>query len=117
MMEAARAWRPSPPTLILLGLIAYLWVRPPAEVSDENRIAPPWHVALTEVRVLTSEAREGRVVLVDFRATGCPYCRKEKPVIERFWPDHRDPGFEVVSISVDDLADRIAACTTRVSVS
>lgn len=109
MIGPAKKWTPSPPTLILLGLIAYLWFRPPAEVSDENRAAPPWQVTLTDGRVLTSEALRGRVVLVNFWATWCPYCRKEKPVIERFWLDHRDQGFEVVSISVDDPADKIAA--------
>lgn len=31
-------------------------------------------------------------------------------MIERFWLDHRDQGFGGVSISVDDPADRIAAC-------
>lgn len=109
MMVAAPAWRPSPPTLILLGLIAYLWFRPPADVSDENRVTPPRQVTLTDGRVLASEALKGRVVLVNFWATWCPYCRKEKPVIERFWLDHRDQGFEVVSISVDGPSDKIAA--------
>ncbi len=104
-----KKWTPSPLTLILLGLIAWLWFRPPAEVSDENRIAPPWHVTLTDGRVLTSDALRGKVVLVNFWATWCPYCRKEKPVIDDFWRDTRSKGFEVVSISIDDSPEKIAA--------
>ncbi|WP_296749176.1 TlpA disulfide reductase family protein [Thiobacillus sp.] len=104
-----KKWTPSPLTLILLGLIVYLWFRPPADVSDEDRAAPPWQVTLTDGRVLTSEALRGKVVLVNFWATWCPYCRKEKPVIDDFWQDHRARGFEVVSISVDDPPDKIAA--------
>ena len=69
MMGAAKKWTPSPPTLILLGLIAYLWFRPPAEVSEENRAAPPWQVTLTDGRALTSEAPKGRVVRVNFWVT------------------------------------------------
>lgn len=103
-----KKWTPSPLTLILLGLIAYLWFRPPADVSEEERAIPPWQVTLTDGRVLTSEDLKGRVVLVNFWATWCPYCRKEKPVIDRFWQDHRDRGFEVVSISVDDPPEKIA---------
>jgi len=103
-----KKWTPSPLTLILLGLIAYLWFRPPADVSEEDRAAPPWQVTLTDGRVLTSEALRGKVVLVNFWATWCPYCRKEKPVIDDFWQDYRSRGFEVVSISVDDPADKIA---------
>ena len=90
-------------------MIAYLWFRPPAEVSDENRTVAPWQVMLTDGRLLTSDALKGKVVLVNFWATWCPYCRKEKPVIDAFWHDYRDKGFEVVSISVDDPPDKITA--------
>jgi peroxiredoxin len=107
-----KKWTPSPLTLILLGLIAYLWFRPPADVSEEDRAAPPWQVTLTDGRMLSSEALRGKVVLVNFWATWCPYCRKEKPVIEDFWHDYQSRGFEVVSISVDDPADKIAEWMT-----
>ncbi|ODV04203.1 MAG: hypothetical protein ABT23_01390 [Thiobacillus sp. SCN 63-57] len=103
-----KKWTPSPLTLILLGLIAYLWFRPPADVSEENRPAPPWQVTLPDGRALDSDSLRGKVVLVNFWATWCPYCRKEKPVIDRFWRDYRERGFEVVSISVDDPPEKIA---------
>jgi thiol-disulfide isomerase/thioredoxin len=103
-----KKWTPSPLTLILLGLIAYLWFRPPADVSDEDRAPTPWQVTLTDGRVLTSQDLRGKVVLVNFWATWCPYCRKEKPVIDDFWRDHRARGFELVSISIDDPPDSIA---------
>lgn len=96
-------------TLILLGLVAWLWFRPPADVSDERRPATPWQVTLPDGRVLASESLRGKVVLVNFWATWCPYCRKEKPVIDAFWQDYRDRGFEVISISVDDPPEKIAA--------
>ncbi|MDP1864360.1 MAG: TlpA disulfide reductase family protein [Thiobacillus sp.] len=104
-----KKWTPSPLTLILLGLIAYLWFRPPADVSDEDRAAPPWQVTLTDGRILSSEALKGKVVLVNFWATWCPYCRKEKPVIDSFWQNYRTRGFEVISISIDDSPEKIAA--------
>ncbi len=107
--QTLKKWTPSPLTLILLGLVAYLWFRPPAEVSEEDRPAPPWAVTLPDGRTLTSDTLKGRVVLVNFWATWCPYCRKEKPVIDRFWKDHRDRGFEVISISIDDTPEQVAA--------
>ena len=103
-----KKWTPSPLTLILLGLIAYLWFRPPADVSDENRTTPPWQVMLPDNRVLSSDTLKGKVVLVNFWATWCPYCRKEKPAIDSFWKDYRDKGFEVISISIDDTPEKIA---------
>jgi thiol-disulfide isomerase/thioredoxin len=104
-----KKWTPSPLTLILLGLVAWLWFRPPADVSEENQATPPWHVTLPDHRVLSSESLKGKVVLVNFWATWCPYCRKEKPVIDAFWQDYRSKGFEVVSISIDDTPEQIAA--------
>ena len=103
-----RKWTPSPLTLILLALIAWLWFRPPAKVTDEVLATAPWSVTLPDGRTVSSESLRGRVLLVNFWATWCPYCRKEKPVIESFWQDYRDRGFEVVAISVDDPPDRIA---------
>lgn len=94
-------------TLILLALITYLWFRPPASVSEEDRATAPWSVRLTDGRVLTSEALKGKVVLVNLWATWCPYCLKEMPVIESFWNDHRSKGFEVVAISVDDPPQKV----------
>jgi thiol-disulfide isomerase/thioredoxin len=107
--QALKKWTPGPLPLILLGLIVWLWFRPPADVSEENRPAPPWQITLLDGRVLTSDALKGKVVLVNFWATWCPYCRKEKPVIDAFWKDTRSRGFEVVSISVDDSPEKIAA--------
>jgi thiol-disulfide isomerase/thioredoxin len=104
-----KKWTPSPLTLILLGLIAWLWFRPPADVSEENRPASPWAVALPDGQLLTSDELKGKVVLVNFWATWCPYCRKEKPAIDSFWQDYRDKGFEVISISIDDSPEKIAA--------
>lgn len=109
LIKTAKKWTPSPLTLILLGLIAWLWFRPPADVSDENRAVSSWQVTLPDGHALTSEALKGKVVLVNFWATWCPYCRKEKPVIDAFWRDTRGKGFEVISISVDDSPEKIAA--------
>jgi thiol-disulfide isomerase/thioredoxin len=104
-----KKWTPSPLTLILLGLIAYLWFRPPADVSNENRAVPAWKVTLTDGRVLTSDSLRGKVVLVNFWATWCPYCRKEMPAIDSFLKDYHGKGLEVVAISVDDPPEKIAA--------
>ena len=50
-IERLKKYRPSPVTLILLGLIAYIWFRPPAWVTDETRSAPPLQVTLLDGRV------------------------------------------------------------------
>lgn len=95
--------RPSPVTLILLGLIAYLWLRPPAWVSDWDQPAPD--VPVSGQQRLSD--LQGRVVLVNFWATWCPYCRHEMPAMQAFYDDYRHCGFEIVAWSLDDSADTV----------
>ncbi|MHB1590996.1 MAG: hypothetical protein ACYCTW_05630 [Sulfuricella sp.] len=49
-----RAWirklKPDWLTLVLLGLIVYVWFRPPAWVSGENRTAPDIQATLLDGR-------------------------------------------------------------------
>lgn len=92
-------------TLVLLGLIVYVWFRPPAWVSDENRLVPEVKVALLDGRQTSLEALRGKVVLVNFWATWCPYCRHEMPDMERFYRDYRAQGFEILALSQDDMPE------------
>jgi peroxiredoxin len=96
-------------TLFLIGLITYLWFRPPATVTDENRPATPFAVQLPNGQLLKSESLKGKVVLVNFWATWCPYCLKEMPAIRDYWQAHRSEGFEVLAVSVDDTPEKVAA--------
>ena len=89
--------KPSPVTMLLLGLIAYLWFRPPAWVTEQNLPAPD--VAVRAGQHL-SDLR-GKVVLVNFWATWCPYCRHEMPAMQAFHQANRSRGFEIVAYSLD----------------
>ncbi|MGA9992775.1 MAG: TlpA disulfide reductase family protein [Thiobacillaceae bacterium] len=95
-------------TLLLAGLVTYIWFRPLATVTDEHRAIEPYSVSLPDGQLLSSASLKGKVVLVNFWATWCPYCRKEMPAIQDFWQEHRAEGFEVLAISVDDPPERIA---------
>jgi len=89
--------QPSPVTAILLGLIVYLWFRPPAFV-DELAYAAPDIPALPGQRL--SDLR-GKVVLVNFWAIWCPYCRHEMPAMQAFYQENKAKGFEIVAYSLD----------------
>jgi thiol-disulfide isomerase/thioredoxin len=100
--ERLKRYRPDWLTLVLLGLIAYMWFRPPAWVSDLDRPAPQLQVVTFDGQPLSLDALRGKVVVVNFWATWCPYCRHEMPAMEKFYRDYRDRGVEIVALSEDD---------------
>ena len=88
-------------SILLIGLIAYIWFRPPATVTDLNETLPNLSFTTLDGRTGTLEGLRGKVVLVNFWATWCPYCRKEMPAIQRFYKDNQAKGFEVIALSLD----------------
>jgi thiol-disulfide isomerase/thioredoxin len=101
-LRRLKKYRPDWITLVLLGLIVYLWFRPPAWVTDlDTPVADARAVLLRGDTVELSQWR-GKVVLVNFWATWCPYCRHEMPAMEEFYRDYRDKGFEILAVSTDE---------------
>lgn len=49
----------------------------------------------------------GDVVYVSFWASWCEPCREEMPLLASLWRRHRDEGFQVIAINVDE--DPLAA--------
>ncbi len=55
----------------------------------------------------------GRWVLVNLWASWCPPCRREAPLLERFWRRRRSRGVTVLGIDVQDNSDDALAFVRR----
>lgn len=44
---------------------------------------------------------KGKVVLLDFWATWCPFCRESIPILKSLYDEYKDKGFEVVGIALE----------------
>ena len=50
---------------------------------------------------------QGRPVLINFWATWCPPCRIEMPTIETAWHKHKDEGFVVLAVDVQESPSQV----------
>jgi len=57
---------------------------------------------LTGGETITLGDYRGDVVYVSFWASWCVPCREEMPLLASLWQTHRDEGFQVLAINVDD---------------
>lgn len=103
-----RGMRPYLGALALIALPVYLWLRPPAWVSQESRPVPPFAAAVIGGGALDDQALRGKVVLVNFWATWCPFCRHEMPAMQAFYRAHAAHGFEILAVSIEDEAAPVA---------
>ncbi len=46
-------------------------------------------------------AKNGKVTIVEFWASWCPYCRAEMPNVSNIYKKYHDKGLEIISVSID----------------
>lgn len=53
--------------------------------------------------------QRGKVVVVIFWATWCPYCKADMPRLQKLYETYRKRGLTVLAISIDDSAREVRA--------
>ena len=43
----------------------------------------------------------GKVVILEFWHSRCPFCMKQNPLLDAFFQEHRSKGLEVVTVTID----------------
>ncbi len=69
--------------------------------------APALHIKDISGRKLSSDDLQGKVVLINFWATWCPYCRTEIPELVRMQAKFGSEGLQVVGIAVQDTERKV----------
>jgi len=86
--------------------------------SDEGEPAPRFHAKTLTGEIFTNESVKGKVVLLQFWTTWCPYCRGEQSLVDDLDHEFADKGLVVLAIDVGEakktvkkyLADHPRSC-------
>jgi len=70
--------------------------------EKERKSAPDFSLRDSDGRTVRLSDYRGKVVLLNFWATWCGPCRFEIPWFVQFERQHKDQGFAVIGISMDD---------------
>lgn len=62
---------------------------------------PALKIKQIDGKIFDLKEQKGKVVLVSFWAKWCPNCRREMPLVDRFYKENSNKKFEVISINLD----------------
>ncbi|HPW68813.1 MAG: TlpA disulfide reductase family protein [Desulfomonilia bacterium] len=55
------------------------------------------------------EDYRGKVVLVNFTTTWCPYCKKDVPDLKRMYDRYKGRNFEILSVYIQESRDKVSS--------
>ncbi len=64
--------------------------------------APRFNAKTTTGEKFTNESIKGKVVLLEFWTTWCPFCFEEAPIVDRLNKEYGDKGLIVLSVNVGE---------------
>jgi thiol-disulfide isomerase/thioredoxin len=64
--------------------------------------APHFSARTLDGEKLTSDSLKGKVVLIEFWATWCPYCKRDEPAIETVIKDFERQGLVVLAVDMGE---------------
>ena len=93
-------WR-WPHGLLFLTLLSAL------TVAEAREAAPQFTASTLRGETFTNDSLKGRVTLLQFWTTWCPYCRRDQPVVENVTRDFSGQGLVVIAVNVRESRETV----------
>lgn len=88
--------------LLVVAVVVAAWLgRDSYQPVMAGAPAPGWEAVTLAGEPVRLEDYDGRVILLNIWATGCPPCREEMPSMQALAETITDEDFEIVAVSVD----------------
>ena len=104
------------------GVLAALLIAllPPSVIAQPAQLtqAAPWQIGqsvrpppleLLDGTAVDWTSLQGKVVVLEFWASWCPFCARQNPLLDKFYRQHRTQGLEVITISLDKTKEAAVA--------
>jgi len=78
-------------------------------------VAPDFTLKDLSGKTMSLKDLRGKVVLLDFTTTWCPYCKKDIPNLKKLFISMRDKNFELVSIFINESPKKVSAFAEKYS--
>lgn len=92
MLRVLTAWTLSALLLLAAGAVRALQVGDPVALPD---------IKLHDGSVLRAAELKGKVVVVEYWASWCPFCKNTMPHLQKLYDANKLKGLEVIVLSVD----------------
>lgn len=88
--------------MLLAMLLGCSTVVARAEDITVGRPAPDFHATTFDGRKISLGDYQGRVLIINFWATWCDPCRRELPLLDRYYQLQHHAGLEVIAVATED---------------
>ena len=90
--------------ILTILIIGYLFIEPEQKSAyslDDAKPAPDFVLTDIYSNTLRLSDFKGKVVLIDFWATWCSFCRKSIPVLKSLYGEYKDKGLVIIGIALE----------------
>ena len=83
----------------LLTLVSLLLL---SEIALADTPAPQFNLRSLDGQTFSNSSLSGNIVLLEFWATWCPYCRKDQPAVDAIQSEYASRGVVVIAVDVGE---------------
>jgi thiol-disulfide isomerase/thioredoxin len=76
-------------------------------IDEEGQPAPRFHAKTLTGETFTNDSTKGKVVLLQFWTTWCPYCKEEQPLVDSLDKELSPKGVVVLAINVAESKKKV----------
>jgi len=84
------------------AILAFVLAISLVSVAGDREPAPRFSAKTLAGERLTNDSLKGKVVLLQFWTTWCPYCRRDQPSVESINHDYAEDGLVILAVDVGE---------------